>query len=391
MFGPGFLIFFLLVLALNIVLASSLETRTQQTRVRIPYSPTFLQQVQAGNVRSISSKGTTVQGTFRTAVRYPANSTAEPSTLFATELPEFADNKALLALLVSKGVVINATSPATRTSVFVTLLLTFGPALLIVGLFVWLMRRAGGGIGGGIGAFGRSRAERVEPSEQHVNFEDVAGIDEAKQELTELVDFLKDPDKYRRLGGRIPRGVLLTGPQGTGKTLLARALAGEAQVPFFSISASEFVELFVGVGASRVRDLFQQAKEAAPAIIFIDELDAIGRSRAGAIGGFGGGHDEREQTLNQILTEMDGFDPSVGVIVIPATNAPRCSTRRCCVPAASTDGSPCSPRTPRGGARSWRSTPAPCRWLRMWTSIASPRPRPGWLGPISPTSSMKLH
>ena len=158
MFGPGFLIFFLLVLALNIVLASSLETRTQQTRVRIPYSPTFLQQVQTGNVRSISSKGTTVQGTFRTAVRYPANSTAEPSTLFATELPEFADNKALLALLVSKGVVINATSPATRTSVFVTLLLTFGPALLIVGLFVWLMRRAGGGIGGGIGAFGRSRA-----------------------------------------------------------------------------------------------------------------------------------------------------------------------------------------------------------------------------------------
>ena len=224
-----------------------------------------------------------------------------------------------------------------------------------------------------------------------MNFEDVAGIDEAKQELTELVDFLKDPDKYRRLGGRIPRGVLLTGPPGTGKTLLARALAGEAQVPFFSISASEFVELFVGVGASRVRDLFQQAKEAAPAIIFIDELDAIGRSRAGAIGGFGGGHDEREQTLNQILTEMDGFDPSVGVIVISATNAPRCSTRRCCVPAASTDGSPCSPRTPRGGARSWRSTPAPCRWLRMWTSIASPPPRPGWSGPISPTSSTKLH
>jgi cell division protease FtsH len=160
------------------------------------------------------------------------------------------------------------------------------------------------------------------PSEQHVTFNDVAGIDEAKAELSELVDFLRDPEKYRRLGGRIPRGVLLTGPPGTGKTLLARALAGEAQVPFFSISASEFVELFVGVGASRVRDLFTQAKEAAPAIIFIDELDAIGRSRAGAIGGFGGGHDEREQTLNQILTEMDGFDPSVGVIVLSATNRP---------------------------------------------------------------------
>jgi len=197
-------------------------------------------------------------------------------------------------------------------------MLSFGPTLLIV----WMMRRAAGGIGGGVTAFGRSRAQRVEPSEQTVNFDDVAWIDEAKEELTELVDFLKDPDKYRRLGGRIPRGVLLTGPPGTGKTLLARALAGEAHVPFFSISASEFVELFVGVGASRVRDLFQQAKQAAPAIIFIDELDAIGRSRAGAIGGFGGGHDEREQTLNQILTEMDGFDPSVGVIVISATNRP---------------------------------------------------------------------
>jgi cell division protease FtsH len=321
-FGPGFLVFFLLLMLLNIVLASTLQTTTQQTRVRIPYSPTFLNQVNAGNVSLISSKGTTVEGNFRTAVRYPANGTAAPSKLFVTELPEFTDNNALLALLQSKGVVINATAPSTGSSVLVTLLLSFGPALLIVLLFVWMMRRAAGGMGGGIGAFGRSRAQRVEPSEQHVNFEDVAGIDEAKQELTELVDFLKDPDKYRRLGGRIPRGVLLTGPPGTGKTLLARALAGEAQVPFFSIAASEFVELFVGVGASRVRDLFTQAKEAAPAIIFIDELDAIGRSRAGAIGGFGGGHDEREQTLNQILTEMDGFDPSVGVIVISATNRP---------------------------------------------------------------------
>jgi cell division protease FtsH len=301
------------------VLASVLHV--QATRVRIPYSPTFLAQVQAGNVRSISSKGTTVRGEFRTGVRYP-DSKAKPAKLFVTELPEFADNKALLVLLQSEGVVINATAPSTGTSVFVTLLLSFGPALLIVMLFVWAMRRAGGGVGGGIGAFGRSRAQRVEPSEQLVTFEDVAGIDEAKEELTEIVDFLKDPGRYRRLGGRIPRGVLLTGPPGTGKTLLARALAGEAHVPFFSIAASEFVELFVGVGASRVRDLFQQAKDAAPAIIFIDELDAIGRSRAGAIGGFGGGHDEREQTLNQILTEMDGFDPSVGVIVISATNRP---------------------------------------------------------------------
>ncbi len=308
-----------MLLAFNIVLASTLQP--QASRVRIPYSPTFLSQVQLGNVSSISSKGTTIQGDFRNEVKYP-DATAKATRLFVTEIPAFADNKQLLTLLQSKHVTINAKAPSSGGSTFWTILLAFGPTILLVVLFVWLMRRAAGGIGGGVSAFGRSRAKRVEPSEQRVTFADVAGIDEAKDELTEIVDFLKDPLKYRRLGGRIPRGVLLTGPPGTGKTLLARALAGEAQVPFFSISASEFVELFVGVGASRVRDLFQQAKDAAPAIIFIDELDAIGRSRAGAIGGFGGGHDEREQTLNQILTEMDGFDPSVGVIVISATNPP---------------------------------------------------------------------
>jgi cell division protease FtsH len=319
MFGPGLLTFFLALLLLNIVLTATLQT--QPARVRIPFSPTFLAQVRAGNVSSISSKGTTVEGNFRIAVRLP-DSKAPASRQFVTELPAFTDDKALLALLQSKGVMIDATAPSTGTPLFWTILLSFGPALLIVSLFVWMARRAAGGIGGGISGFGRSRAQRVEPADQHVTFADVAGIDEAKEELTEIVDFLKDPDKYRRLGGRIPRGVLLTGPPGTGKTLLARALAGEAQVPFFSISASEFVEMFVGVGASRVRDLFAQAKQAAPAIIFIDELDAIGRSRAGAIGGFGGGHDEREQTLNQILTEMDGFDTSVGVIVLSATNRP---------------------------------------------------------------------
>jgi cell division protease FtsH len=200
------------------------------------------------------------------------------------------------------------------------LLALFG---LVFGLLlVWALRRASGGATGGAAAFGRSLARRVEASQQLVSFDDVAGIDEAKAELTELLDFLKDPEKYRRLGGRIPRGVLLAGPPGTGKTLLARALAGEGQVPFFSISGSAFVEMFVGVGASRVRDLFKQAKEAAPAIIFIDEIDAIGRSRSSAGTNVSGGHDEREQTLNQVLTEMDGFDPSVGVIVISATNRP---------------------------------------------------------------------
>ena len=318
--GPGFVTLFLLLVVLSMVLTASLRGTTAQTRARIPYSPTFLTQVEHGNVSSIATKATSVQGNFRQPVQYP-DAAASPATEFVTEIPAFANDNALTALLQSKGVVINATSPSTGSSVLVTLLFTFGPVFLFVALFVWLMRR-GGGLGGGVSAFGRSRARRVEPSDQHVNFDDVAGIDEAKKELTEIVDFLRDPDKYRRLGGRIPRGVLLTGPPGTGKTLLARALAGEAQVPFFSISASEFVEMFVGVGASRVRDLFQQAKEAAPAIIFIDELDAIGRSRAGAIGGFGGGHDEREQTLNQILTQMDGFDPSTGVIVISATNRP---------------------------------------------------------------------
>jgi cell division protease FtsH len=307
----------LLAVALLIVLTPRVPTKS--TTVRVPYSPTFLEQVQADNVSAISSKGATVHGTFRTEVRYPSDA-ATAATSFVTEIPEFANSNALIALLQSKGVEIDATAPSTGSPLFLTLLVVLGPVLLIVLAFVW-MRRSGG-VGGGVTAFGRSQAQRVEPSDQTVTFDDVAGIDEAKDELTELVDFLKDPDKYRRLGGRIPRGVLLTGPPGTGKTLLARALAGEARVPFFSISASEFVEMFVGVGASRVRDLFKQAKEAAPAIIFVDELDAIGRSRAGAIGGFGGGHDEREQTLNQILTEMDGFDPSVGVIVISATNRP---------------------------------------------------------------------
>jgi cell division protease FtsH len=172
-----------------------------------------------------------------------------------------------------------------------------------------------------VGQFGRSRARRVEPNTQTVTFEDVAGIEEAEQELVEVVDFLRNPERYRRLGARIPRGVLLSGPPGTGKTLLARAVAGEADVPFFSASASEFIEAIVGIGASRVRDLFKQAKEAAPAIVFVDELDAIGRSRGGS-GGSLGGHDEREQTLNQILTEMDGFDSGAGVIVLGATNRP---------------------------------------------------------------------
>ena len=205
-----------------------------------------------------------------------------------------------------------------------TLLLGFLPTILLVAFFVWFVRRQTGRAGAACSArFGRSTARRVKPGEQErVSFDDVAGIDEAEDELVEVVDFLKNPQRYTKLGARVPHGVLLYGPPGTGKTLLARAVAGEADAAFFSISASEFVEAIVGVGASRVRDLFKQAKEAAPAIVFIDELDAIGRSRAGNVGGISGGHDEREQTLNQILTEMDGFEPGTNVIVLGATNRP---------------------------------------------------------------------
>src|SRR5204863_9457112 len=231
----------------------------------------------------------------------------------------------LTDLLLKKHVVINAHPIDEGQPLWQTLLFGFGPTILLVGLFVFLMRRAQSAAGGGmLGGFGRSRAQRYDAAEakERVSFEDVAGIDEAEDELVEIVDFLRNPQRYTKLGARVPRGVLLYGPPGTGKTLLARAVAGEAKAAFFSMSASEFVEAIVGVGASRVRDLFKQAKEAAPAIVFIDELDAIGRSRSGAVGGLSGGNDEREQTLNQILTEMDGFEVGTNVIVLAATNRP---------------------------------------------------------------------
>ena len=245
-------------------------------------------------------------------------------TSFETEVPAFIDHAQITRLLDRENVVVNAEPPDTGRSIWATLLLGFLPTILLVALFVWLARRqAGAGGGGVLGGFGRSTARRVRPGEQErVCFDDVAGIDEAEDELVEVVDFLKNPQRYTKLGARVPHGVLLYGPPGTGKTLLARAVAGEADAAFFSMSASEFVEAIVGVGASRVRDLFKQAKEAAPAIVFIDELDAIGRSRAGNVGGISGGHDEREQTLNQILTEMDGFEPGTNVIVLGATNRP---------------------------------------------------------------------
>ena len=304
------------LLALNLWISS--QALKPNPRVQIPYSPTFLYEVNHGNVGLVSSNSYAIQGTFRTAINYQGSHTI----YFSTQIPSFANGQVLFHLLQQKRVTLAAQNPNQGASVLAELAFGFGPTILLVLLFVFLIRRAASGGGaGGLMSFGRSRARRVEASEQPVTFEDVAGIDEAKEELHEIVDFLKEPDKYLRLGAKIPRGVLLTGPPGTGKTLLARAVAGEAGVPFFQMSASEFVEMIVGVGASRVRDLFAQAKAAAPAIIFVDELDAVGRSRAAA-GPNIGGHDEREQTLNQILTEMDGFDARTGVIVLGATNRP---------------------------------------------------------------------
>ncbi len=311
-----FIVILVSLLLLNWVIVQVFAPAEKE--IRVPYTPTFLNQLRDDNVKEISSTGETLQGEFKKDVKYQD----ESATKFKTEVPTFANERQLAELLEQQDVIVNAKAPGSR-SLLETILFSFGPTILLVALFIWLFRRAASaGAGGGVlGQFGRSRAKRVEAETQTVTFEDVAGIDEAENELVEVVDFLRNPDKYLKLGARIPRGVLLSGAPGTGKTLLARAVAGEASVPFFSASASEFIEAIVGIGASRVRDLFQQAKEAAPAIIFIDELDAIGRSRGGS-GGSLGGHDEREQTLNQILTEMDGFDSSDAVIVLGATNRP---------------------------------------------------------------------
>src|SRR5256885_3871979 len=312
----AWILFALVLLGLNFYFSS--RANQPPSRVRVPYSPFFLDQVRAGHVKQITSKGTAIQGTFTQKERYAGS---KPTTRFRTEIPAFADNNALSKLLEEKRVTVNAQPLDTGAPWWQNLLLGFGPTILFVLLLFWLMRRAGN-VQNVLGAFGRSRARRYQPSGDRVTFQDVAGIDEAKRELTEVVDFLKQSEKYRKLGGRIPHGVLLSGAPGTGKTLLARAVAGEAEAPFLSLAASEFVEAIVGVGASRVRDLFKQAKEAAPSIVFIDELDAIGRSRTTGVGGYSGGNDEREQTLNQILTEMDGFDSETSVIVIGATNRP---------------------------------------------------------------------
>jgi cell division protease FtsH len=290
-----------LVISLMMILLFNLFNQSRVRDNEISYTQ-FMAQVEKGNVVGVVIQGQGISGTQVDGAR------------FKTFAPQDAD---LIKILRTRGVTIKA-KPAAESPWYMNLLVSWFPMILLIGVWIFFMRQMQAG-GGKALSFGKSRARLLSEQTAQVTFEDVAGIDEAKEELGEIIDFLKDPKKFTRLGGRIPKGVLLMGAPGTGKTLLARAIAGEAGVPFFSISGSDFVEMFVGVGASRVRDLFVQGKKNAPCIIFIDEIDAVGRHRGA---GLGGGHDEREQTLNQLLVEMDGFESNEGVILISATNRP---------------------------------------------------------------------
>ncbi len=314
----------LAVLLLWMVIGFFMRAGGGEESLEIPYSR-FKSQLRQDNVSEVTVEGDRIRGGFREPVSPKADRTGEAAgngktayDRFRTVMPSFGDPE-LIQVLERKDVLIHAESE--ERSWITTLVAGLLPWVLIIGFLVWSSRkfqqRAGGA--GGIFGFGKSKAKLYDRSVVDMGYEDVAGLPNAKKELQEVVDYLKEPDKYQALGGKLPKGILLVGPPGNGKTLLARATAGEADVPFFSISGSEFIEMFVGVGASRVRDMFKQAKKDAPAIIFIDELDSIGRVRGT---GLGGGHDEREQTLNQILSEMDGFSPQESVVVLAATNRP---------------------------------------------------------------------
>ena len=299
------LLLWMVIAAVLLTVFNNINQET--TSSSVTYSD-FVKEVRAGQVRSVIIAGISVSGRRM------------DSTQFSTTIPMIGDDQ-LIDDLFENGVEIVGSEPE-RQSIWMQLLVASFPILIIIGLFFFFMRQMQGGGAGGKGgpmSFGKSKAKLLGEDQIKVTFADVAGVDEAKEDVKELVDFLREPDKFQRLGGRIPRGILMVGQPGTGKTLLAKAIAGEAKVPFFTISGSDFVEMFVGVGASRVRDMFDQAKKQAPCIIFIDEIDAVGRHRGA---GLGGGHDEREQTLNQLLVEMDGFEANDGIIVIAATNRP---------------------------------------------------------------------
>ncbi len=283
-------------------LLSGIGNRVTTDAPEIPYS-VFLDEVELGQVSEVVISDSRVQGVRNDGSAFSSYAPNDPG---------------LVADLLKHGVVINARPPQQPSAVS-RILVSLLPIALLIGFWFWMLRRQGMGGPGGIGSFGKCRARQASAEEVNVTLADVAGVDEAKEEVGELVNFLRDPGRFTRVGGKIPRGVLMVGPPGTGKTLLARAIAGEAGVPFFSMSGSDFVEMFVGVGASRVRDLFEQAKKHAPCIIFIDEIDAVGRRRGA---GLGGGHDEREQTLNAMLVQMDGFEGNEGIIVVAATNRP---------------------------------------------------------------------
>jgi len=299
----NFVVWALIAVAV-LVLFSQFMPRTSPVS-EVSYS-SFLEEVRNGRIDSVVLQGDTIAGVRK-----------DKST-FELYNPE-TDNTALIGSLTKSNVSVVGRAPK-QPNFLAQLVLQLAPALLLILVFAWMLRQMqGGGNGRGAMSFGKSRARLLSEDQVAVTFADVAGVDEAKQEVGEIVDFLKDPSKFQKLGGKIPKGVLMVGSPGTGKTLLARAIAGEAKVPFFTISGSDFVEMFVGVGASRVRDMFEQAKKHAPCIIFIDEIDAVGRHRGA---GLGGGHDEREQTLNQLLVEMDGFEGNEGIIVIAATNRP---------------------------------------------------------------------
>src|SRR5216110_216992 len=298
----NFALWVIIVLLLLALFTLFQNPGTRTSAADISFSQ-LLTDVDQGRVRDVTIQGPEIHGTYTDGRGFNTYAPNDPS---------------LVQRLYGKGVQIIARPPGENVPWFVSLLVSWLPFIALIGVWIFLSRQMQGAGGKALG-FGKSRAKLLTEAHGRVTFEDVAGVDEAKQDLQEIVEFLRDPGKFQRLGGRIPRGVLLVGPPGTGKTLLARAIAGEANVPFFTISGSDFVEMFVGVGASRVRDMFEQAKKNAPCIIFIDEIDAVGRHRGA---GLGGGNDEREQTLNQLLVEMDGFEANEGIILIAATNRP---------------------------------------------------------------------